>query len=29
MNKPVIKIGITYTGTDEKQLNYINWLGLT
>lgn len=23
---PLMKIGITYTGTDEKQLNYINWL---
>ena len=26
MNLPLMKIGITYTGTDEKQLNYINWL---
>ena len=28
MNLPLIKIGITYTGSDEKQLNYINWLKL-
>ena len=26
MNVPQIKIGITYTGTEEKQFNYINWL---
>lgn len=24
--KPVIKIGLTYTGTEEKHNNYVNWL---
>ena len=23
---PIIKIGVTYTGTDEKHSNYVNWL---
>lgn len=26
MIKTVIKIGVTYTGTDEKHNNYVNWL---
>ena len=24
--QPAIKIGVTYTGTDEKHSNYVNWL---
>ena len=26
MNEPIIKIGVTYTGTDEKHSNYVRWL---
>lgn len=26
MYQPVIKIGVTYTGTDEKHSNYVQWL---
>ena len=26
MIPPLIKIGVTYTGTDEKHSNYANWL---
>lgn len=26
MNKPLIKIGLTYTGTNEKHNNYVRWL---
>jgi putative glutamine amidotransferase len=26
MNKQIIKIGLTYTGTDEKHNNYVRWL---
>jgi putative glutamine amidotransferase len=26
MKEPIIKIGLTYTGTDEKHNNYIRWL---